>query len=164
LRFDPTAGDFPMIQIVRPDDVTTDQGEWLYSVMKRLVPVDDVPRMAATESDEMTAAHERAAAELPQIRARFQKGLRPGEILLVKHGFPTPDESREYMWVTVTRWNEGKISGQLSNIPNDVPSLRLGQMVTISESDVFDWMLRLAHGETEGGYTNAVVNRQSEGR
>ena len=56
-----------------------------------------------------------------------------------------------------------QITGQLSNIPNDVPSLTLGQMVTIPESDVFDWILKRPHGDDEGGYTHEVVMRQSQG-
>lgn len=162
LEFDSTAGDFPFITITRPGNVLSDQGEWLYAVMKRLVPVDDVPRMVHSGSDEMAAAHERAVAELPQIRSRFQAGLQPGEVLMIKHGFPTPDDDREYMWVTVTRWRDNKIVGQLSNVPNDVPSLSIGQEVTISESEVFDWVLLLGHGETEGGYTNQVAMGHAE--
>lgn len=163
LHFDSTAGDFPFITITRPNRVLSDQGEWLYSVMKRLIPVDDVPHMVSSESDEMTAAHERAVAELPQIRARFQAGLEPGEVLMIKHGFPTSHDDREFMWVTVTKWRDGKISGQLSNIPNDVPSLSIGHEVTIPESEVFDWVLLLAHGGTEGGYTNEVAIRGGQG-
>jgi len=162
LQFDPTAGDFPFITIARPGDVLSDQGEWLYAVMKRLVPVDYVPRLVPRESDEMAAAHERAVAELPQIRARFQAGLQPGEVLMIKHGFPTPDDDREYMWVTVTSWRDDKISGRLSNIPNDVPLLSIGQEVRISESEVFDWVLLLGNGETKGGYTNLVAMGQAE--
>lgn len=162
LQFDPAAGDFPFITITRPGNVLSDQGEWLYAVMKRLVPLDDIPRMVPSASDEMAAAHERAVAELPQIRARFRAGLQPGEVLMIKHGFATPDDDREYMWVTVTKWRDDKIAGRLSNIPNEVPSLSIGQEVTVSESEVFDWVLLMGDGETEGGYTNQVAMGQSE--
>jgi len=163
LEFDPTAGDFPFLTITRPRHVLSNHSEWLYSVMSRLLPVDDVPHMVASDSDAMTAAHQRAVAELTDVRARFQAGLEPGDVLMVKHGFPTSDGDREFMWVTVTKWGDGKVRGKLSNIPNDVPALSIGQDVTVDESEVFDWVVLLGRGGREGGYTDQVASGRPAG-
>jgi len=110
----------------------------------------------------MEAAHQRAVRELPGVKRRFQAGLRPGETLLVKYGFPTPGEGHEYMWVAVNTWTADRLKGQLANDPQVRLDLRAGQTVELVEQDVFDWMIHLPDGGTEGGYTTAVV--EQEGR
>ena len=112
----------------------------------------------------MEAAHQRAVRELPGAKRRFQAGLRPGETLLVKHGFPTRDGGHEYMWVAVNTWTGDRLEGQLANDPQVRMDLRAGQTVQLAEQDVFDWMIHLPNGGTEGGYTTAVVEQEGRQR
>ncbi|HEV2217114.1 MAG TPA: DUF2314 domain-containing protein, partial [Candidatus Dormibacteraeota bacterium] len=83
----------------------------------------------------------------------------PGEVLFMKHGFATPDGDREFMWFAVTAWAGPMVAGQLANEPRQIPSLRIGQAVSIPETDVFDWMLRRPDGSHDGGYTSDVAMR-----
>ena len=159
LRFDADAQP-PTITIVRPSGVTLSQAEWLYSIVEALSEQKtEIPIMAKTDSDEMTAAHQRAMSEMPGVKQRFGGGLRPGEVLFMKYGFPTPDGDREFMWFAVTGWSGPMLAGQLANEPRQIPSLRLGQEVSIPEVDVFDWMVQRPDGGHDGGYTSDVAMR-----
>jgi len=164
LRFPagPPDGGTPFAQIVPPPGVSGDMGVWLYaSLVELLGPRQEPVFHVATEGEVMQAAHARAVAELPDVKARFHAGLRPGQILYVKYGFPTPDDSKEFMWLAVERWTATQVVGTLVNEPDDVPELQLGQEVAIDEADIFDWMIQLSAERREGGYTLDVANNQS---
>jgi uncharacterized protein YegJ (DUF2314 family) len=113
-------------------------------------------------SDELLAASRKARAKLPSLREAFQKGLPAGEVIQVKAPFNTPEGGREWMWVEVTAWNGDSIRGLLQNDPENVPDLKSGQVVTVSQSDVFDYILVHAGGTTEGNETGEILTRQSQ--
>lgn len=114
-------------------------------------------RNVKSDSEAMEAAHMQAMSELPRARSRFAAGLQPGEMLIVKHGFPTGGDQHEYMWLCVTRWRGDRLTCQLMNTPEIRRDLRQGQTVELREAELFDWALQLANGQMEGGYTNRVV-------
>lgn len=153
----------PLLRLVPPLEVanTTDEdeepGAWLYGVVDNLFGED--PELATAESDdpELEEAHQRAVAELPLIRSRFQAGFHSGEVLHIKHGFETPADSHEYMWIAVTNWRDGRIRGRLTNEPQHRRDLRAGQNVEIDEDEVYDWLIVHSDGRTEGAYTNQVL-------
>jgi uncharacterized protein YegJ (DUF2314 family) len=137
-------------------------GVWLYaSLVELLGPRQEPVFHVATEGEAMQAAHSRAVAELPDVKGRFHAGLRPGQILYVKHGFPTPDGSKEYMWLAVERWTAAHVVGTLVNEPDDVSELQLGQEVEIDEAAIFDWMVQLSAERREGGYTLEITHSES---
>lgn len=146
----------PMIRI-QPPQGESDAGVWLNRVAGVLLGSTNDVRMANTDSDRMTEAHQRAINELPYARDRFHKGLRPGELLFVKRGFDTASGSKEYLWLVVTQWSGDQIVGQIANEPLDVPSITSGQTVTISAGDLFDWMIQVPGDRDEGGYTSQVA-------
>jgi uncharacterized protein YegJ (DUF2314 family) len=147
----------PMIRIERPPGFSGDTGIWLNHVASQLLGSEDKVRMTDTSGEAMTRAHGRAVAELPQIKQRFMAGLKPGEVLFIKHGFPTSTGSKEYIWATVNRWEGSALTVQVANDPTDVPGLQRGMTVMLGETDVFDWMLQLPGDRSEGGYTTKVV-------
>lgn len=112
--------------------------------------------------DEIAEASHRARTKLPSLQAEFNKGLVPGEFILVKAPFETPDGQSEWMWVEVNRWRGSKITGLLQNEPFNIPDLHPGQTVIVSEDDVFDYMRVHADGTTEGNETAALIEKQSE--
>lgn len=95
------------------------------------------------------------------MKARFQSGLKPGQVLFVKHGFQTAGQSSEYIWVAVNRWAGSKGAGHVANEPHDVPNLGEGDLIELDEADIFDWMLQLSDDRLEGGYTEEVVRSHS---
>lgn len=114
--------------------------------------------------DAIREASRRARARLPALQQAFARGFRPGEFLLVKAPFPTPGGGREWMWVEVTAWRGDAIAGLLQNQPRDIPTLRSGQAVQVSQAEVFDYLLRDPGGQEEGNETGKLIAAQAGGR
>lgn len=110
----------------------------------------------------LEAASRQARAKLPALQAEFNEGLAPGEFILVKAPFATPDAGREWMWVEVTSWNGDSITGLLKNEPFQIPNLHAGQIVEVSEADVFDYIRRHADGTSEGNETGKLIEQRGQ--
>lgn len=125
---------------------------------------DAVQRVRHT--NELLEASKTAKAKLPALREAFRRGLQPGEYILVKAPFATPDGGDEWMWVEVTSWDGDGISGLLKNEPANIPSLHGGQKVKVSQSQVFDYIRRGPDGRDEGNETgkSCIDFRVLEGR
>jgi uncharacterized protein YegJ (DUF2314 family) len=151
-----------LIRILPPAAYRGSSGVWLNEMLTELFGSD--PQLALIERGDaaMEEAHQRAKEELPRVRSRFLSGFRSGEVLHVKHGFPTED-GHEYMWIAVTGWDDDRIRGSLANDPQYRDDLRAGQTVEIHEDEVFDWLIVHADGRMEGAYTNRIIEEQSEG-
>ncbi|MEA2562754.1 MAG: hypothetical protein QOH06_4258 [Acidobacteriota bacterium] len=106
---------------------------------------------------EMLAASRKAREKLLAFKPAFQAGLPPGEVLLVKAPFHA-DGGREWMWVEVIEWKGDVIVGTLRNEPAYIPSLKEGQRVEVSETEVFDYMRNLADGSSEGNETAKLLH------
>lgn len=116
-------------------------------------------------TNELLDASKTAKAKLPSLRDAFRRGLQPGEYILVKAPFATPEGGNEWMWVEVTSWDGDGISGLLKNEPTNIPSLHGGQMVKVSQSKVFDYIRRSPDGHDEGNETGKILQRlQSAGQ
>ncbi|MCA9262060.1 MAG: DUF2314 domain-containing protein, partial [Planctomycetales bacterium] len=113
------------------------------------------------DDGELHAARRRAKEKLPLLRGKMERGLAPGEVLMVKAPFKATDGSNEWMWVEVAQWQGDRIRGALRNEPEDVPQLRIGQQVEVSMGDVFDYLYRRADGVVEGNETGAIISRQN---
>lgn len=109
--------------------------------------------------DELLQASQRAKARLPALRDAFNKGLQPGEYLMLKAPFGTPSGDHEWMWVEVTKWQGDAISGLLKNEPFDIPTLHAGQIVQVQQQDVFDYLRRRPDGKEEGNETSKIIER-----
>jgi len=92
------------------------------------------------------------------IKKRFKKGLKPGEVLMVKAPFPTDSGGNEWMWVEVAKMlPDGRMEGFLANDPDDVSDLKSGDEVVVAEEELFDWMLKQKDGTTLGNETGKVM-------
>jgi uncharacterized protein YegJ (DUF2314 family) len=155
-------GSSSFLTLMPPRGFRGNQGVWLNSLLTDLFGDENTMRIVPPDSEAMEAAHMRAVEELPKARYRFQAGLHPGETLYVKHGFPTGEHGHEYMWLVVNTWSGDRVHGQLANDPQIRLDLRAGQEVELRESELYDWMFSLPGGETEGGYTTQVVEREGQ--
>jgi uncharacterized protein YegJ (DUF2314 family) len=117
---------------------------------------DSVTRLQ--HNDEVLAASKVAVARLPELRKVFNRGLQPGEYILVKASFARRG-GNEWMWVEVSRWSGMAIDGLLKNEPVDVPGLHAGQMVKVSQVNVFDYIRRFPDGREEGNETGKIIKR-----
>lgn len=135
--------------------------EGLAACLLDLFPEQEDVRDVADEKA-MQAAHRRALATLSTERERFRRGLRPGERLAVKVGFPYGDSgASEYMWVEVQYWDgegpESKIHGVLLNQPQHRRDLKLGQTLRVEQAAIYDWLRITASGRQEGNFTAAAL-------
>jgi uncharacterized protein YegJ (DUF2314 family) len=110
-------------------------------------------------NDAIRAASDRARQKLPSLRKEFNAGLQPGEHLLLKAPFETSSGGREWMWVEVSSWKGDDIVGLLANEPEDVPGLRAGSTVKVSEKEVFDYIRYKADGSSEGNETGKEIEK-----
>lgn len=111
-------------------------------------------------SEQLLEASRAARGHLPELRSSFNTGLPPGDYVLLKAPFKTDDGGKEWMWVEVTRWNGDAIRGLLRNDPDKVSSLHAGQVVTVKESEIFDYIVRHADGSSEGNSTGAILEEE----
>jgi uncharacterized protein YegJ (DUF2314 family) len=118
--------------------------------------------VSVKHDDELVEASRRARELLPRLKRAFNAGLTPGEILLLKWPFKTPDEGHEYMWVEVTKWGDDSIEGLLANEPFQIPTLKAGQKVVIQQEKVFDFIWHRADGSTEGNETGKILKKRQE--
>jgi len=110
-------------------------------------------------NEELLAASKTAKSRLSAVREAFNRGLQPGEYVQVKAPFKTPEGGQEWMWVEVTAWDGNAISGLLKNEPFNIPTLHGGQMVKVSQEEVFDYLRRDAAGREEGNKTGKILQR-----
>ncbi|WP_124540874.1 DUF2314 domain-containing protein [Piscinibacter terrae] len=115
-------------------------------------------------SEELLAVSRAAKARLPALREALNNGLQPGEHLLVKAPFKTPDGGQEWMWVEVTAWEGEVIRGLLKNEPVQIPSLHAGQMVKVNQQEVFDYLRRDGKGREEGNETSKILQRMQDAK
>lgn len=151
----------PMIRLHAPDR-ESDPGLWLNRVAQTLLGGSRDVRMVRTGSERMQEAHDKAMSELPYAKQRFAAGLRAGELLYVKKGFDTRSGSKEYLWLVVTGWAGTQVRAQLANQPSDIPSLTIGQTVSLDQVDVFDWLIQMPGGRSEGGHTARVTLEEGQ--
>ena len=117
--------------------------------------------VGARHTADVLKASRRANARLPGLQAAFNKGLAPGERLLLKAPFPRDDEGMEWMWVEVMSWPKGQdIEGILQNDPFYIRKLKAGARVHIPTRDVFDYLWYHADGTSEGNETGALLGKQ----
>jgi len=133
------------------------------ALTKLLGSTDGLSRIRHNEK--LEAASAAAKKKLPQLCRKFNAGLKPGENLLLKAPFKTPAGGNEWMWVEIAAWKEdGTIEAILQNDPFDIPDLKSGSRVKVREEDVFDYILRLPDGRTEGNETAKIIQRMEDGK
>jgi hypothetical protein len=113
-------------------------------------------------NEELLEASRQARLKIPVLRKAFNTGLIPGEYIQVKAPFKTSGGGHEWMWVEVTSWNGEKIRGLLKNEPFNIPDLHGGQVVEVSEGDIFDYIRLRADGKQEGNETGRIIEKASD--
>jgi hypothetical protein len=106
---------------------------------------------------EILAASRRAQAKLPALRDAFNAGLAPGDVLLLKAPFRTPQGGKEWMWIEVTSWRGRSVRGLLQNDPIYIPDLHAGAEVAVDTGEVFDYILQHDNDTSEGNETGDLM-------
>ncbi|WP_395644543.1 YegJ family protein [Terricaulis sp.] len=119
-------------------------------------PQDRVQYFAPSDQA-MNDAIAEAHTTLPQFMAllrRTPEGQRGG--LMLKVGLDTPDNGREHIWIDSLRYEGDTLVGNLANVPDALPGLRLGSRVEIEPERISDWMIQSPRG-IYGAYTMRVM-------
>lgn len=114
----------------------------------------------AEHDDALMEASERARAKLPELSSLFNKGMDAGYSLLLKAPFETDEGGVEWMWVEVTQWNENNIEGILQNEPFHIKNLKAGATVSTKQDDIFDYLLYLPDGSSQGNETGEILKKK----
>ncbi len=135
------------------------QDEWLRESCARLGEEIPPAKSYDTFEAEMDAASEKARHTLGEIRDRFSAGLPADQSLLIKTGLKTSEPGRlEFVWVYVTGWEGGVVTGNLAHAVNDCPGYEEGQELKVAEADVFDRTIIDSVGNpVEPGVTDTVA-------
>jgi len=112
-------------------------------------------------NERLLRVSEEAKERLPELKSLFNNGLEPGSSILLKAPFTTDTGGREWMWVEVTKWKNTKIKGILQNDPFEIKGLKSGALVDVNEKDIFDFILYLPDGTSEGNETGKVIEQMS---
>lgn len=66
------------------------------------------------------------------------------------------------MWIRVTRWSQGTITGTLDSDPVAIHSLKRGATVDVKASAVFDYARWRKDGSREGGESIDILEARSK--
>ncbi len=113
-------------------------------------------------SEELVEESRKESARLPGLQKDFNAGLQPGEFILVKAPFKTPDGGNEWMWVEITYWKGSLIRGTLENEPFKIPDLHAGQVVEVWQGDVFDYIRQYPDKHREGNTTGEIIRKMGQ--
>jgi len=112
---------------------------------------DDKTIGVSGDDAEMNAAIAKARDSLPDFWQVYEKREQgeSGFSLKVKI---TDNGKIEHFWVADVERKDGKITGTISNDPDIVHNVKLGDKITVNEPDISDW-LYLRNGKMVGNYT-----------
>ena len=103
----------------------------------------------ATANEALAEARKKARDTLPRFVSLMQSGMKA--TYTVK--FPlTQNGKTEHIWLQVADVKEGAFVGLLANTPVNGTKYKMGQPMTVANSDVEDWMVRTPDA-IYGGYT-----------
>lgn len=100
----------------------------------------------------------KAREGLPAIKKRFGAGIPKDEVLMLTVRVYDPDKKYEQVFVTVQKWTDSEISG---NIASDVMGLKthkMGDEITFKPEDVLDWTVEKSDGSEEGNVVGNFLN------
>lgn len=102
-------------------------------------------------------AHRKAREKLDDFRQSFENySGEKGQVYAIKVGFPVPEGTREWMWVSLAEWRDGSVSGRLENTPVVRTDLYKGCPVQVDESDIFDWVISSDGKIVNGAFTETI--------
>jgi uncharacterized protein YegJ (DUF2314 family) len=113
-------------------------------------------------NNEVLEESRKERAKLQGLQKDFNAGLKPGEFILVKAPFKTPDGGNEWMWVEITYWKGNLIRGTLENDPFNIPDPHAGQIVEVWQGDVFDYIRHYPDKHEEGNTTGEIINKMNQ--
>lgn len=109
----------------------------------------------ADDDPEMIAAINKARGALPLFWSKFEHPG-PGETNFCLKVMIHDSGHTEHFWVNTLDKKDGKLSGNISNEPEFVHNVKLGQRIDIPDADISDWFY-MRDGKMVGNYTLRVL-------
>ncbi|MFH1468222.1 MAG: DUF2314 domain-containing protein [Pseudomonadota bacterium] len=129
------------------------------------VPAVEVPAVEVSSPEAPAAPSTleevlaRAAAALAgPVHAAWSAGLPRGDRLYVKAPFSSPSGAREYLWIQVVAWHGTLLEGVLRSDPVWANGLAAGDVVSVQQAQIFDYLWRHADGRSEGNESEALLH------
>jgi uncharacterized protein YegJ (DUF2314 family) len=125
----------------------------------QLAPTTSIP----AGNPAMEAAFEKARATLGDFLTKLADPPAHTGNYAVKIRLVQPDRRHEYIWVTGLTLRGDRVSGRIGNVPLGVTTVRMGQVVELDRSEIYDWMyLDEAKQRMFGNFTLCVLLRYKE--
>ena len=86
----------------------------------------------------------------PSAKAKFLKGLPPKNVFFVTVELADIRGKREITFVEVQKIDKGAITGIIANEITTVIGFKAGQVYSVNEADIWDWMISKPDGSEEG--------------
>ena len=100
----------------------------------------------------------KARATFPNTKIRFKKGLQKGEALFVTVRLYDSNHKFEQVFVEVKSWKDTSITGLLASKPQLVKDHKLGEKMTSSEKDIYDWTVSKPDGTEDGNFVGNFLD------
>ncbi|MGE5191742.1 MAG: DUF2314 domain-containing protein [Deltaproteobacteria bacterium] len=121
-----------------------------------------VPIIEVADDDPlMQAAVKKARQDWPAFVAAYEAG--DGENFSVKAPVTHADNT-EFIWISVTSLEGGRVYGKLGNDPGDLGPLKLGSKVSVPVAELNDWCYIDREGTMAGGFTIEAVHKAARRR
>jgi len=141
-----------------PTPTETPNGEPLPKLADN-APKDKPTKMRGTPEQEAKIASLEAEAKTtyPGAKARYLKGLPPGEHFFVTTMLTSPGR-QESVFISVTRITDGKVSGTIASDILQVSGYKAGDAYELPESAISDWLIAKADGSEEGNVVGKYLD------
>lgn len=166
----------PLLRVSFAGDILTPDGEatppeGVAEPVAAVMPSEPraAPPSAPQSASDVAAAPTPAPRTLADVRAaaaeRLEKvvhpawdqGLPANATIAVSAPFTTRKGGTEYIWVELRDWSGGAMSGVLVNEPYDANGLHKGDVVSVQQDQVYDYIWRFGDGSREGNTTAAFL-------
>lgn len=113
-------------------------------------------------SAETRAGIEQAQKELPGFWKAWEGNEWGKGDYIVNVQFMDKEGKGEFLWMSVEARGEGEITGVLEGPPRLEIGHKVGDRLTVKESEVVDWMFLPEEGDFRGGYTLKALGTEPE--
>jgi len=112
----------------------------------------------STTDSEAAVAKAKSLATLDHFINLLQNA-QPGDRAAIEAAFKSPDDETEYLWVSSLTYNDGSFHGVVEVDPEMIPSVKMGDSVTVKRTDLDDWLFE-HNGKYEGGYFSDLMSKR----
>ena len=107
------------------------------------------------EDEEMNEAIKKSRQTFDSFLTNFKNQKRNQTNFSVKMPFPTKDGA-EHIWLVNIESKDGKLFGQVDNLPENVTNIKLGDKIEIDRNKISDWFY-IESNKLIGGLTIRVL-------